>query len=999
MSAADGTHPVSERTRGIRAILPGDTGQQQLPVATARHLPPQLSEWLPELLADLLPATTTSLRRLAHEYDDAYDRNIVETRRPGPFVYDHLIEELGCDALATHYASALTDYALKYSQEAYDELPDRHQATYDQLEHFLTQFGTGAGPFDRGIEALKQGPIAIHRQDVPSQTIRVTLDAPAWKDVSDQRTAARSLSALAALGETFDVAIVVTSPSLLRQLHRHHREWVDEHLGALDFTGHGIPSRCESSTAAVEEAAVRKQAFTALADLDEEGGRRRLLAALPEEGYREQRTLIEDPVVDLAESSVSNYLSDLTAAGLVTVDADGRTYNRVSLTEVGRIAQEYIAADHTLRDPRQSTFDREFAPTHHTNTSRVYRARAGREGGERPTTAEDWLADTGDASERGYVAWLGGPSDVLDNYGMHERLRAARRTQGVTLVDHAIKPFDDGRKAYLSCFDDEVQAVVQWGGPLPTLARCTATLLSNHAFSRLLTASRIGSAFDELYDEFDEAVERILVKGAQLGWLSEDEHEYTGFKNRYRTVRNLCLERLPKVLESDDQEANAELLRDFHGLFASATQLYDAAGYDVTIHLRVPDTAQLLENPSQRHSFVEFFGQTIPKHTVYESDVGVHSGYREVLEQREEKLTSRLAFDLDPEAPQATCTASWVVSGPTATEFEGPIYDSIQTQANALREAIRAGDEDAPLLKIPVVTGMRSPAIKAVITRIAGRKGYLTDREALHQPGVRDRRPLERCLRVLMGCLSTAERPGMVSPFDVAEALLHCSSTHRVEPLTPSDVAYGLAHLPAARLLPEQPPSATKIVQVCLLADGPIGRSEICERAAISTSSYDRHIGELATLAIIEPHTVQGRRKWAAHLEPWWAPGTGTQMPYSEDSPQVGGWDLYLREVLAIVTEETDPQLPTELWEWSPVPDIPTIREQAVGLTPWLPFIASQFGIADTDEITGNENGGDLIVSSDDEPAVASPVESECQRTVHIGMTPESTTIQESILR
>lgn len=996
MSQSQGADARGER--GLRAVLPGQSSQRHIPAATADQIPPQVSEWLPELLDDLLPTTAGSLRTLAAHYDDAYGTNILETRRPGPFVYEYLCEVHDVDALATHYASALTEYALKYDPADYDDLPERHQAIHDDLERFLTQFGTGAGPFDRGIDALDRGPLAIHRQDPTPSTIWVTLDAQAWDDVSDQRTAATSLSALAALGEAFDVALVVSSPRLLRELRRHHREWVEDHLSDLDFAEHGIPARQASSSEAIDERETRTTALTALADLDEQGGRVRLLDALPADGSREQRMLIDDPAVDLAESTVSNYLSDLAAAGLVAVDAEGRTHNRVSLTPAGEIVQKYIADDYILRSPQQSTFDRDFAPTPHDATSRVYRAQQTREGGrEPPATAEEWLADTGNADENGYVTWLDGPTDILDSYGMHERQAAAQRTPGVTLVDHDIATFDDGRVAYLSCFEEDVQAIVQWGGPLPTLARCTATLLSDHAFSRLLTPEALGDEFDALYQEFEEDVNRILVKGAQIGWLGEEEREYEGFKDRYRTVRNLCLERLPDVLGSDETDEYSDLFRDLHGLFASTTQLYHAADLDVTIQLRVPDTDQLQRSDARYASFLDFFGHTAPKHTVYESAVGVHSGYREVLEDREQKLDSRLDYDLDADAPHAECTVSWVVSGPNATDFESDIYQAIQRRAATIRENVRDGDETAPLLEIPVVTGTTYPTIKAVIDRIAGRKGFLTDRSELLEQGVRDRQPIERCIRVLIACFSSAEQPGEVSPFDVAEVLLHCSSSSRVEPLSVANVAYGLAQVPANRLFPTIAPSATKIVQVLLLADGPIGRAEICERAGISTSSYDRHISELAALAIVEPHSVEGQRKWTAHLELWWAPGSSATTPHGDEPSPLAGSTSWLRGVLEIVAETTDPDLPNDLWAWPP--DIPAVLRQAVGLEPWLPFLAAQFGLADPSELTGNQRGEEMIapVGNDlPENSIASPPEK--QRTAIIGIEPEASASRQTSL-
>lgn len=969
--------------RGIRPVLPDQTTQRSIPAAAINRIPPQVSKWLPELLENLLPTTAASLRTLAARYDDAYGTNIIETRRPGPFVYEYLCEVHGVDALATHYASALTEYALKFEPAEHDNLPEHHQNHHDELERFLTQFGTGSGPFARDIDALTRGPLAIHRQDPTPNTVWVTLDAQAWHNVSDQRTAATSLATLAALGEVFDVALVLSSPRLLRDLRRHHLEWVDEHLSELDFTEHGIPRRQKKLSARADEIEIRTTAFTALANLDEQGGRVRLLASLPDDGYREQRMLVEDPEIDLAESTISNYLGDLTAAGLVTVDSLGQTHNRVSLTAAGEIAQDYIVDNYTLRSPHQSTLDRDFVPTPHDSTSRVYCTQQHESEKEGPSTAEAWLAETGSADINGYTAWLDGPTNTLNSRGMHQRLSAAQRTDGVTLVDHKIEPFDDGRITYLSCFEDDVQAVVQWGGPLPTLARCTATLLSDHAFSRLLTPDRLGKRFKKLYDEFKENVERILVKGAQIGWFGKNEHEYGQFKDRYRKIRNICLKQLPNVLRSNDTEEYSDLFRDLHGLFASTTQLYDAAGFDVTIQLRIPDTKQLQRGNQRYQSFLKFFGHTAPKHTVYESDIGVHSGYREVLEDRNQKLASRLDYDIDVTAPYARCTVSWVVSGPDATDFKTDIYQAIQSRAATIREEIREGNEKAPLLEIPVMSGMTYPTIKATVTHFADQKGYITDRADLLERGIHDRRPLERCIRVLTACLSPSEHSGSVSPFDVAEALLHCSQTAKTEPLSVSEIAYGLAQLPVDRLLPSLAPSATKIVQALLRADIPIGRNEICERAGISASSYDRYVDELAALTIIEPHTVEGRRKWTAHLEPEWPPDSST-ISQDADHPLRISSESWLRDILKLFTNSTDSNSLNDFEGWSL--DISNKRKQDISLTPCRPFIASQFDIIDLHKQIGNVPDDWKITSTDDHSVALSHTP---QQTAVIGIEPD----------
>lgn len=107
--------------------------------------------------------------------------------------------------------------------------------------------------------------------------------------------------------------------------------------------------------------------------------------------------------------------------------------------------------------------------------------------------------------------------------------------------------------------------------------------------------------------------------------------------------------------------------------------------------------------------------------------------------------------------------------------------------------------------------------------------------------------------------------------------------------------------------------------QVCFLVDAPIGRAEICERAGIPTSSYDRHISELAALMIMESHTVEGRRKWTAHLEPWWTPGSSTSSPHGDKPSLSAGGTPW--ESSAFTRRRM-----------SRPPDVAVVLEQVVGL-------------------------------------------------------------------
>jgi hypothetical protein len=248
-----------------------------------------------------------------------------------------------------------------------------------------------------------------------------------------------------------------------------------------------------------------------------------------------------------------------------------------------------------------------------------------------PRSAEEWLADTGEASEDGYTPWLDGPNGRLDAWETHERLLAGRRVEGVTLVDAPIEAFDDGKVTYKSCFNDHAQVVGQWGGPLPTLVRIASALFHDDNWSKLLTPSAIGGEFEELYDgALDDAIENVLQFGAQVGWFGEEQRDYHGLRDRLCEVRRLLLSKLPEATAGSSDKWE-RLCRMAHGLLASATHLYRAAGIDVTIHIRVPDTKKLKAGDQRYGAFLDLFKHTVPKNAAY----GVHSVYRMLFEKRQ----------------------------------------------------------------------------------------------------------------------------------------------------------------------------------------------------------------------------------------------------------------------------------------------------------------------------------------------------------------------------
>ncbi|WP_308203699.1 hypothetical protein [Halorubrum ezzemoulense] len=247
------------------------------------------------------------------------------------------------------------------------------------------------------------------------------------------------------------------------------------------------------------------------------------------------------------------------------------------------------------------------------------------------------------------------------------------------------------------------------------MGRLAGTLLGEKALSTILTPSRLGHEFDAIDEGTHEyPTDRILRRGHQVGWYSDEETTYGAWRDRITTVRDRLLERVAALIGSDDTAARSELFEDLHSLIASATQLYHAVGIDLTTTIRIPDTDALARNETRRADLCGFLAKTAPKQSVY----GIHSGYRMLFEDRPAKLCRRLPSEIDRNATM-DLTMSWVLTGPTVTELRDEIADTLSTELTTVREAIADGTEAAPTLEIPVVDGMTYPAIRRVIDEIA----------------------------------------------------------------------------------------------------------------------------------------------------------------------------------------------------------------------------------------------------------------------------------------
>jgi len=493
-----------------------------------------------------------------------------------------------------------------------------------------------------------------------------------------------------------------------------------------------------------------------------------------------------------------------------------------------------LTEDFQVRHPKQIqlTDDPTAPPQQHTGKVSGATATHPIEEGEPPETC--FGANSGGLGEPS-IRKLSPDSCWLSEQDLVDRFSAGACAHGVTLVNDRIPEFDDGRVTYLGHSGEEAHVVVQWGGPIPTLVRLGAALLSEDAFNQLLTPSRVAPLLSGT-----TAFETLRL-GRQLGWLSDTEQDYDDLRARYEQVSTALFYRLGSRHEST--ETWSRLCSEAHGLLATATNLYDAAGIDLAIHVRLPDTNQLIRDDARYNRFISFMKNTVPKNAAYRGN----SAPRMLLEKDGDKLGYRLPVDINDTDRDAELTANWVITGLNVTSFHDDlvaVFDSVP-----VRDQVANGDETGIRIPIEIARGNSHSNLRHTVEILLER----LDRD------VHDSLSISKVTNLYLYAFGNLTHNSLTcSPFDIAEALIaadHLAPTGA--PLTTPILARGLGAVSPKKLYPWLPPTARKFMRALFKAEIPLKRSEILEAADISQSSYERHRGGLDDSGLLveeEPH-------------------------------------------------------------------------------------------------------------------------------------------------
>lgn len=847
-------------------------GDAAVPAADYTHsIPPQVSDWLPALLEQLLPRTTRLVREQILQFEP---QALQSGRLPGYFTREILRQRDGVRAQGGLYADTIAEYALREPDS------DMSQQLRERWHQQLTSIGQRGGHSwlsSDWVYDLVAGPVAIHEQTSTPARIRIEL-TDAWLDIR-RATAARSLTALGALAEAFAIDVVVPSQA--------HHEAICERFASRPITPDACTGTRESPlggdhSTRGDTAEAHTTARSWAAQATDDTGPVRILHVVghaPEQMLAVD-TLAADETVACARDSVYAYVRSLDAAGLVSYHADARhdIASTVTLTEAGERACEYIDASggFRVRDPVQTQLGDECIHTHNAKGSAVGSAVGGT---GQSQSVEAWLAQMPDLEATGrWTRWLEGP-EGMEPGAVHRRQTAPLATgadvalANVPIEDWAAHPEGDARGSYVSFEEGELLTVVQYAlDPLLTLARLAASVTAPQVLRRCFTTEAAGETFEALFEDHDRALGELdrdttareqLVGGLQLGWLSDDEETITDLCDRWRTVRSSLVEEAARLSgrpgARGDMEARQECFTRLHGLVSSVTSLLYAAGIDHVVNLRVPQTKTLQSDALYRRDFLDFCRYTIPKQAVTSSTTGWHNWFRQAVDPEavgwdSDTLRSRLPLG---EEQDTSLTTKWVLTGPDITELQDRLCGRLRRERARLQTtqvvppvSVAIEDMSHPAAHQALIEAkVETPAVPAAETRA----------EALATV-------TQVCERLF------ARDDGRWSPHLVAAVVDAATSTGR---LTETRLCRAAATVPPTRLLPTEPASVGHLFTACV--EDPSGRSDLCARLGIHPNTYDRAVGRLQALGLVDRKLVDGYPRWQTTLGRWWTPSQASE--------------------------------------------------------------------------------------------------------------------------
>jgi len=630
----------------------------------------------------------------------------------------------------------------------------------------------------------------------------------------------------------------------------------------------------------------------AFAALDPDGGPVELLRALADIPTQTIPQAALPSELRRDASTVTQYLNQLEALDLVERYSVGAG-NHVSLTHPGEVFLDELDAE----IGRQQRLDRLFEDTGHLcerpcNHAHGREAGEGQPGQQPPTATAPPPADsTATAPYR---------TRFLNRAG--HAATAGVATDGTITVADAPVPDDTDledchtRRVSYDADRDEAVIAIRATTALQGITSIALSLASPRLVNQALPETRLNDLSPSPH---------ILRSARCIGGLSSEAEDDP------KVLRDNLIEwgeRLAGMTtdlqngEYDDRSRfRGEIMRSAHGLAGTITHLFDVAGVDLVREIRIPRGLGD-ENLSE-------IAEMMSVATSIQSAYGHYAAYRQLFEHRDGKRQTAMAPEVDVADPLGDLIGSFVVRSPDAVRFQTALARQLENPAPL--------HEDAPeiAIHVPIRESDRSDSA-AVVTRICQRKNLQTTREAV-----------TLCRTLTSG------------PWATATALNHLQAESRPRDIRLDEIRVALSHLEPGQLLPSTTPTVSKAVAALLRSARPLSKTELADRAGISTRSLRRD-GNLEVLEALDliRESEDGLFRFAL-------PFTSNEDRENRVCPEAVDDDLarvrdLLYEVVLEIVEDTartaDPEDPVGEAFYVAGIDVDPLREELRRVNPWI---------------------------------------------------------------
>lgn len=412
----------------------------------------------------------------------------------------------------------------------------------------------------------------------------------------------------------------------------------------------------------------------------------------------------------------------------------------------------------------------------------------------------------------------------------HAAVAGCAPENGMALVDYEPEPEDDHRQPRVSYDEDADRLVVgaEYTGPLPYTVSLAFALTSPQVFTKVLTADRLDGDAGEFLSGLDISTKRVLRAGTCLGWLPDRVDSAADYIDELQAARDdlyCLLTQLHNGNYDDRDEFRGAILRDAHGLCGTMTHLLSLAGVDVVREMRILECSRHFFHEPRRSDLLKNVGRMV----AVQSEYNHMSAFRQMFESRPEKQQQSFTPDVDALNPHGHLIGSFVLVGDGVTQLEDAIRQSIRGEVIGLEL-----QDDAPELDVgvPIKTRLGRQTFAQTVREILAGKNLSATPAAI----------------AIMQSTTT-------TPYDTAKALNNGLAPEEDYPgrdIRIDEVRRSLTTLDAARIMPNAPPSVSKMVHALLTVSEPISQSELADRAGISSASVRNNRDILEALGLIE---------------------------------------------------------------------------------------------------------------------------------------------------